>query len=123
MSQTSGLKCYHCNAPLVPPPPGQNTVQCSYCGEVSMLGAAPPVAAPSIVGGGMGWAVRLDDVGRMKISVIKAVREATGLGLKESKELTDDTPVVVRANLGHDQAQALAEHLRAAGAQVSVIPQ
>jgi large subunit ribosomal protein L7/L12 len=60
----------------------------------------------------------LVDAGPKKIQVIKIVREATGLGLKEAKDLVDAAPTVVASGLDDDWAAALRRELRAAGAQV-----
>ena len=64
--------------------------------------------------------VILAAAGGQKIKVIKAVREATGLGLKEAKELVDGAPKTVKENLGKEEADALAEALKEAGAEVEV---
>jgi ribosomal protein L7/L12 len=64
--------------------------------------------------------VVLVSYGDKKISVVKAVREATGFGLKESKELAESCPVVVLEALDRDEAEALAQKLRDAGATVEL---
>lgn len=58
--------------------------------------------------------------GGQKIKVIKVVREATGLGLKEAKDMVDNLPAKVKEGLGKDEADALAEKLKEAGAEVEV---
>jgi large subunit ribosomal protein L7/L12 len=55
-----------------------------------------------------------------KISVLKAVREATGLGLKESKELVESSPRAIKENLPIEEAETLKKKLEEAGAQVSL---
>ena len=62
----------------------------------------------------------LSDAGASKIAVIKAVREATGLGLKEAKELVDGAPKTVKENMPKADAEKLAEDLKAAGAVVEL---
>lgn len=64
--------------------------------------------------------VTLKAVGDQKIKVIKAVREALGLGLKEAKELVDSAPKVVKEGVEKDEADKLAESLKEAGAEVEV---
>ena len=58
--------------------------------------------------------------GDKKIQVIKAVREATSLGLKEAKELVDSAPKAVKEGLSKEEADSLAEKLKEAGGDVEV---
>lgn len=62
--------------------------------------------------------VELAEAGAEKIKVIKVVREATGLGLKEAKELVDGAPKVVKEALAKDEAEALKAKLEEVGAKV-----
>ena len=65
--------------------------------------------------------VVLKDAGATKIAVIKVVKEATGLGLKEAKELVDGAPkTAVKENMPKADAEKLAEDLKAAGAVVEL---
>ena len=64
--------------------------------------------------------VELTDVGASKVKVIKVVREATGLGLKEAKELVDSAPKVVKEQLDKDAAEDLKKKLEEVGAQVTL---
>ena len=64
--------------------------------------------------------VILKDAGAGKINVIKAVREATGLGLKEAKALVDGAPAAVKEGLSKADAEALKGSLEAAGATVEL---
>ena len=64
--------------------------------------------------------VILAAVGGNKIAVIKAVRGATGLGLKEAKELVDGAPKPIKEKVSKDEADKLAEELKEAGAEVEV---
>ncbi len=64
--------------------------------------------------------VVLKDAGATKIAVIKVVKEATGLGLKEAKELVDGAPKTVKENMQKADAEKLAEDLKAAGAVVEL---
>jgi large subunit ribosomal protein L7/L12 len=95
--------------------------------------AAAPVAAAAapVAGGGDGagaaaseeqteFEAVLTDVGPNKILVIKAVRELTGLGLKEAKDLVDAAPKAVKEGVNREEADAVKEKLAEAGASVEV---
>jgi large subunit ribosomal protein L7/L12 len=64
--------------------------------------------------------VVLEGAGDKKINVIKAVRAATGLGLKEAKELVEGTPATVKEALPKEEAEKLQKELEAAGAKVAL---
>ena len=64
--------------------------------------------------------VVLKDAGAQKIAVIKAVKEATGLGLGEAKAIVDGAPATVKENVKKDDAEALKKALEAAGATVEL---
>ncbi len=64
--------------------------------------------------------VILKDIGSNKISVIRAVRELTPLGLKESKDLVESAPTAVKEGISKDEATAAKEKLEAAGATVEI---
>ena len=64
--------------------------------------------------------VILKSAGDKKIQVIKAVREATGLGLKEAKEVVDGAPKPVKEKIAKDEAEALKTKLEEAGAEVEL---
>ena len=64
--------------------------------------------------------VELTEVGASKVKVIKVVREATGLGLKEAKDLVDAAPKVVKEQLSKEDADALKAKLEEAGAKVTL---
>jgi len=94
------------------------------------ISAAPVGAAP--VGGGGGaaaapaaeeqteFSVNLKEAGAKKIQVIKVVRELTGLGLKEAKDLVDSAPSTVKAGVTKDEAAAMKAKLEEQGAAVEV---
>ena len=88
--------------------------------------AAAVVAAGPAAGGAAAaeeqteFTVVLKDAGATKIAVIKAVREATGLGLKEAKDLVDAAPSTIKENMPNEDADKLVEALKAAGATVEV---
>lgn len=88
-------------------------------------------AAPMAVAGGAGGAeeeveektefdVFMSSFGANKIKVIKAIREATGLGLKEAKELVDSTPCTVKEALPKEEAEALKAKLEEDGAVIEI---
>ncbi|MDP4530490.1 50S ribosomal protein L7/L12 [Alkalimonas delamerensis] len=64
--------------------------------------------------------VVLAGVGANKVAVIKAVRGATGLGLKEAKDLVESAPAPIKEGVSKDEAEALKKDLEAAGASVEV---
>jgi large subunit ribosomal protein L7/L12 len=94
------------------------------------ISAAPVGAAPA--GGGAGGAaapaaeeqteftVNLKEAGAKKIQVIKVVRELTGLGLKEAKDLVDGAPGAVKAGVSKDEAASMKAKLEEQGAVVEV---
>ena len=88
--------------------------------------AAVAMAAPAGGGGGdaeeekTAFDVVLKSAGQQKIQVIKAVRAATGLGLKEAKELVDNAPKAVKEGVAKEDADKLAKELSDAGAEVEV---
>ncbi len=90
------------------------------------VSAAAPVAV-AVAGGAAPAAeeksefdVVLADAGANKIQVIKAVRELTGLGLKEAKELVDGAPKAVKTGVSKDDAEAAKAKLEEAGAKVEL---
>jgi large subunit ribosomal protein L7/L12 len=106
----------------------QNLVDClkDEHGIEPAGGGAVMMAGPA--GGGEGEAaeektsfdVILASVGDKKIQVIKAVRGATGLGLKEAKELVDNAPKAIKEGVSKDDAEALRKELEEAGAAVEI---
>ena len=84
------------------------------------VAAAAPAAAAPAEAEQTEFTVTLVDAGASKMNVIKAVREITGLGLKESKELVDNAPKAVKENVSKEDAEAVKAALEAAGAKVEV---
>lgn len=66
------------------------------------------------------WSVVLADAGAQKIAVMKVVKEALGLGLKEAKDLVDAAPKELKANVPTEEAKKLKTDLEAAGAKVEL---
>lgn len=81
--------------------------------------AAPAAAAPAAEEK-TEFDVILKSAGANKINVIKVVKEATGLGLKEAKALVDEAPKAVKEGISKDDAEALKTKLAEAGAEVEV---
>jgi large subunit ribosomal protein L7/L12 len=93
--------------------------------NVTIAAAAPaasaaPAAAAAVVEEQTEFEVILKEVGAKKIQVIKVVREITGLGLKEAKDLVDAAPKSVKENVSKDEAAQLKAKLEAEGASVEV---
>ncbi|MBA3773606.1 MAG: 50S ribosomal protein L7/L12 [Ramlibacter sp.] len=91
--------------------------------------SAAAMAAPAAAGGGAAAAVAeektefnvmLLEAGAQKVSVIKAVREITGLGLKEAKDLVDGAPKAVKEGMNKADADAAKKKLEDAGAKVEL---
>ena len=102
-------------------------MKATYGIEPAAGGAVMMAAAGGAAGGGAAAAaaqtefdVILDNGGANKIQVIKVVREATGLGLKEAKDLVDGAPKPVKEKISKDDADKLKTALEAAGAKVTI---
>jgi large subunit ribosomal protein L7/L12 len=94
-------------------------------------GIEPAAAAPVMVAGaGAGAAeaaaektsfdVILKDAGGQKLAIVKLVKDLTGLGLKEAKDLVDGAPKELKAGVAKDEAEALKKQLEEAGAVVEI---
>jgi large subunit ribosomal protein L7/L12 len=97
--------------------------------EFGVTAAAPVAAAPATAPTAetaapaeeqTEFTVILKDIGANKINVIKAVRELTTLGLKESKDLVESAPKAVKEGVGKDEAAVMKQKLEAAGATVDI---
>lgn len=85
--------------------------------------AAMAVAAPGAGAGAeekTSWSVVLKAAGEQKINVIKVLKEATGLGLKEAKDMADGAPKVVKEGLKKEDAEELKKKLETVGATVEL---
>jgi large subunit ribosomal protein L7/L12 len=95
-------------------------------------GIEPAAAAPVMMAGGAGgdagaaaeektsFDVILKSAGASKLAVVKLVKELTGLGLKEAKELVDGAPKALKEGVAKDEADSLKKQLEEAGAEVEV---
>ena len=84
------------------------------------VAAAPADGAAAADEGKSEFDVVLKDAGAQKIAVIKAVKEATGLGLGEAKAIVDGAPATVKEKVAKDEAEALKKSLEEAGATVEL---
>ena len=91
------------------------------------VSAAMPVMAAGAAGAGeavveekTAWNVLLTSGGTQKIQVIKVIKEATGLGLQESKAIVDGAPKLVKGDLKKEEAEELKKKLETAGAVVEL---
>lgn len=89
--------------------------------------AAVAVAAGPVAGGAAeaveektSFDVVLTEIGATKLQVVKAVKEACGLGLKEAKDLVDGAPATIKEGLSKDEAENLKKTIEAAGAKVEL---
>ena len=98
------------------------------CEEEFGVSAAAGVVVAAAAGGDAGAAaeektefdVELTEVGPNKVKVIKVVREATGLGLKEAKDLVDSAPKMVKEQASKEEAEDIKAKLEAEGAKVTL---
>lgn len=96
--------------------------------ELGVSAAAAVAAAPAAAADGGAeeaaeqteFTVMLTGIGGQKIKVIKAVREITGLGLKEAKDLVDATPTAVKENIPKEEADQIGAKLADVGAEFEV---
>lgn len=93
--------------------------------EFGVSAAAVAVAAPGAAGGVAAeeqteFTVTMTDFGDSKIKVIKVVREITGLGLKEAKELVDGVPSVIKEDVEKEEAEDIKAKLEEVGAKVEI---
>ncbi len=90
---------------------------------VSAVAAAAPAAGGAVAGAAeekSSFDVVLKDAGDQKIKVIKVVRDATGLGLKEAKELVDGAPKTVKEGVSKDEAEELKAKFSEVGAVIEL---
>jgi len=102
----------------------KNTLKDEYGIEPAAAAAVAVAAAPAEAGAAADekseFTVVLKDAGAQKIAVIKAVKEATGLGLGEAKAIVDGAPANVKEKVAKDEAEALKKTLEEAGATVEL---
>jgi large subunit ribosomal protein L7/L12 len=82
--------------------------------------AAGPVAAAEVKEEKTSFDVVLKSVGANKLAIVKAVKELTGLGLKEAKDIVDAAPAPIKEGASKDEAEALKKSLEEAGAEVEL---
>ena len=84
------------------------------------VAAGPAAAAAEAVEEKSSFDVILKETGANKLQVVKAVKEACGLGLKEAKDLVDGAPATIKEGLSKDEAENLKKTIEAAGAEVEL---
>ena len=82
--------------------------------------AAAPAAGEAAVAEKTSFDVILKNAGQAKLGVVKVVKEVTGLGLKEAKELVDGAPKAVKEGVSKEEAESIKAQLEEAGAEVEV---
>ncbi len=87
---------------------------------MGMMMAAAPAAAAAEVEEKTSFDVILAAAGDAKLNVIKVVRELTGLGLKEAKDLVDGAPQPVKQGVGKDEAESIKKSIEEAGGKVEI---
>ena len=90
----------------------------SAAAPVAVAGAAGPAAAEAEEQ--TEFSVELTEIGGEKVKVIKVVREITGLGLKEAKDLVDGAPSIVKDGIEKPEAEAIQKQLEEVGAKVTL---
>jgi len=99
------------------------------CEEEFGVSAAAPVMMAGAAGAGAGAAeveeqteftVELTEIGAEKVKVIKVVREITGLGLKEAKDLVDGAPSIIKDGIEKPEAEAIAKQIEEAGGKATL---
>lgn len=88
--------------------------------SATAVAVAGPAAAGAAAEEKSTFTVELTEGGAQKIAVIKVVKEALGLGLKEAKDMVDGAPSVVKENLKKEEAEELKKRLEEAGAKVTL---
>ncbi|MEX1111834.1 MAG: 50S ribosomal protein L7/L12 [Candidatus Andersenbacteria bacterium] len=84
------------------------------------LAAAAPAGAAEAVEEKSAFTVELTEAGSQKIAVIKAVREITGLGLKDAKDLVDKAPASIKENVPKEEAEEMKKKIEEAGGKVEL---
>jgi large subunit ribosomal protein L7/L12 len=85
-----------------------------------MAGGAPAAGGAAAVEEKTEFSIMLDDAGAEKVKVIKVVREVTGLGLKEAKDLVDGAPKLVKEGVAKAEAEEWVKKFKEAGAKASL---
>ena len=88
--------------------------------SAAAVAVAGPAAGGDVVEEKSEFAVELTETGAQKIAVIKAVKEALGLGLKEAKDAVDGAPAILKEGMKKEDAEALKAKLEEAGAKVTL---
>ena len=99
----------------------EKAIEDEFGASADLAVAAPAAGAGAVVEEEQTeFSVVLKSFGESKMNVIKAVKDACGLGLKEAKELVEAAPKAVKENVSKDEADALAKKLSEAGAEIEI---
>jgi len=96
------------------------TLEAKFGVSAAAVAVAGPAVAAVAAEEKSSFKVELTDAGAQKIAVIKAVKEALGLGLKEAKDLVDAAPSVLKEEMKKEEAEALKKAVEAAGGKVTL---
>jgi large subunit ribosomal protein L7/L12 len=96
------------------------TLEAHFGVSAQAVAVAGPAVAAAATEEKSSFNVELTDGGAQKIAVIKAVKEALGLGLKEAKDLVDAAPSVLKTDMKKEEAEALKKAVEAAGGKVTL---
>ena len=96
------------------------TLEAKFGVSASAVAVAGPAVAAEAIEEKSSFKVELTDAGAQKIAVIKAIKEALTLGLKEAKDLVDAAPSVLKEEMKKEEAEALKKAVEAAGGKVSL---
>ena len=97
-----------------------HTLEETFGVSAAAAAVAAPAAAAEVVEEKTEFDVILKEAGASKLGVIKVVRAATGLGLKDAKDLVDNCPKTLKEGISKEDAEKLAEELKGAGAVAEV---
>jgi len=95
-------------------------IEPAAAGVVAVAGGAAGGDAPAAAAEQTSFDVILKSGGASKLAVVKLVKDLTGLGLKEAKELVDGAPKPLKEGVAKDEAEALKKQLEEAGAEVEI---
>lgn len=97
-----------------------HTLEETFGVSAAAAAVAAPAAAAEVVEEKTEFDVILKNAGASKLGVIKVVRAATGLGLKDAKDLVDNCPKTLKEAISKEDAEKLVEELKAAGAEAEI---
>ena len=97
-----------------------DVLKADYGIEPAAVAAAPAAAGAAVVEEKTSFTVVLKSAGAAKLGVVKIVKDLTGLGLKEAKDLVDGAPKAIKEGVSKEEAESLKKQLEEAGAKVEI---